>query len=84
MKKDEKTMVHLSRRKKIGVVALILVILALLEVYFTYVQIHDLQVVTVEDALRSFPFGQSTGTYTFSRQVAAGSWSGEPMKHRRP
>jgi hypothetical protein len=67
LKKDEKTMVHLSRRKKIGVVALILVILALLEVYVhTYVQIHDLQVVTVDDALRSFPFGQSTGTYTFS------------------
>lgn len=58
---------HPSRRKKIALVTLILVILASLEIYaHTYVQIHGLQVVTVDDALHSFPFGHSTGTYIFS------------------
>ena len=67
LEKHEKTKVHLSGRKKIAVVALILVILASLEVYaHTYVQVHSLSVVTRDEAIQSFPFGQSTGTYLFS------------------
>jgi len=67
LKKDQETKVRLSGRKKIGLVALMLVILASLEVYaHTYVQVHSLPVVTSDEALDSFPFGQSTGTYIFS------------------
>lgn len=42
-------------------------ILASLEVYaHTYVQVHGLSVVSRDEAIHSFPFGQSTGTYLFS------------------
>jgi hypothetical protein len=67
LEKHDKTKVHLSGRKKIALVTLILVILASLEVYaHTYVQVHSLSVVSRDEAIHSFPFGQSTGTYLFS------------------
>ena len=67
MKKDAKAKVHLSLRKKIALVTLILVILASLEVYaHIYVQIHSLAVITEDEAMHSFPFGHSTGTHVFS------------------
>ncbi|HVP15931.1 MAG TPA: hypothetical protein VMT42_01015 [candidate division Zixibacteria bacterium] len=67
MEKEAKAKMHLSRRKKIALVALILVILASLEVYaHTYVQIRSLPVVTVDEAMHSLPFENNTGTYVFS------------------
>lgn len=67
MKKEGKAKVFLSRRKKIALVTLTLVILALLEVYaHAYVQVHSLAVVTEDEAMRSFAYGQITGTHVFS------------------
>jgi len=67
LEKRGETKVHLSGRKKIALVALILVILASLEIYaHTYVRVPSLSVVTRDGAIQSFPFRQSTGTYLFS------------------
>ena len=66
MAKEVKARVHLSFRKKIALVTLIVVILVSLEVYaHTYVQIHSLAVTTEDEATRSFPFGHSTGMQVF-------------------
>jgi hypothetical protein len=67
LEKHDKNKVHLTRRKKIALVTLILVILASLEVYaHAYVQVHGLSVVTEDEATRSFPYGPSASTYLFS------------------
>jgi uncharacterized membrane protein len=67
LEKEGKAKMFLSRRKKIALVTLTLVILASLEVYaHTYVQVHSLTVVTENDAMDSFAYGQITGTYVFS------------------
>lgn len=68
MEKDVKNKVHLSRRKKIALGVLILVILVSLEVYaHTYVQIHGLPVVSEEEVQTRFSNSQYyTGNSAFS------------------
>ena len=69
MEKEAKAKTHLSARKKIALVVLILVILVSLEVFaHTYVQIHGLPVVSEEEVHRgSISYWQNyTGTFTFS------------------
>lgn len=62
-----KTRMRFSHRKKIALVTLVIVVLASLEVYaHAYVQLHSLSVVTRDAAIRSYPFGHSTGTYTLN------------------
>ena len=73
MTKDVKAKVHLSFRRKIVLVALIVVILVSLEVYaHVYVQIHGLAVVDDQEATDSFHYGHITGTYVFSS--SGGKW----------
>ena len=68
MEKDAKAKVHVSRRKKIALVVLIMVILVLLEVFaHTYVQIHGLPVVSEEEVQTMFSNPQYyTGSSAFS------------------
>ena len=59
-------MLRFNRRIVIVLIAIILVLI-LLEIYaHTYVQLHVLSVVPENEAILSFPYGQSTGTYAFS------------------
>jgi hypothetical protein len=49
------------------VFVLICLILALLEIYaHNYVQLHILSVIPENEAISSFPYGENTGTFTFS------------------
>ena len=59
-------MLRFNRRIVIVLISIILVLI-LLEIYaHTYVQLHILSVVPENEAILSFPYGQSTGTYAFS------------------
>ena len=68
MKKEQKAKVHLTVRKKIAFVALVLVIFVSLEVYaHSYVQIHSLPVVSEEEVQTRFSnFPYYTGSSAFS------------------
>jgi hypothetical protein len=68
MEKDAQAKVHVSRRKKIALGVLILVILVSLEVFaHTYVQIHGLPVVSEEEVQTRFSNSQYyTGNSVFS------------------
>ena len=67
MKEEKKTKVrHLGSRRIVFVSLVLLIFVSLMVYAHMYVQIHSLQVVTENDALHSFPFGPSTGTYAFS------------------
>jgi len=63
---EEEWMRRFNRRIVI-ISSLIVLILILFEIYVhTYVQLHLLAVVSENEAVDSFPFGHSTGTYSFS------------------
>lgn len=54
-------------RRTLIIFASIVLVLVLVEVYaHIYVQLHVLSVVPENEAVISFPFGHSTGTYAFS------------------
>jgi len=68
LERKKKTKMGSFSNKRIAVIIVILVTFTSLEVYaHTYVQIHDLIVVTEEDARKFLTWQDPTGTYKFSK-----------------